>query len=95
MLIHIKTTAAEKCFIGLINGARQQAVKRRHYMDVVTIIVILGMLATVWALLRGIASMVQGGDADFRQSHKLMFQRVGLQALTVLIVILALLTQLK
>jgi hypothetical protein len=64
-------------------------------MDVVTVIVILGMLATVWALLRGIASMVQGGDADFRQSHKLMFQRVGLQALTVLIVILALLTQLK
>ncbi|MFI4923416.1 MAG: twin transmembrane helix small protein, partial [Burkholderiales bacterium] len=52
---------------------------RRHYMDVVTIIVILGMLATVWALLRGITSMVQGGEADFRQSHKLMFQRVGLQ----------------
>lgn len=64
-------------------------------MDAVTVIVILGMLATVWTLLRGIASMVQGGDADFRHSHQLMFQRVGLQALTVLIVLLALLMQLE
>ena len=64
-------------------------------MDILTVMVILGMLATVWALLRGIASMVHGGDEDFRQSHKLMFQRVGLQALTVLIIIMALLTQLK
>ena len=64
-------------------------------MDVLTIIVIIGMLATVWALLRGIASMVQGGDSDFRHSHQLMFQRVGLQALTVLIVIMALLMELK
>ena len=64
-------------------------------MDVVTLIVIVGMLATVWALLRGITSMVRGGEADFRQSHKLMFQRVGLQALTVLIIVLALLTQIK
>ena len=64
-------------------------------MDALTIIVILGMLATVWTLLRGIASMVKGGDADFRQSHQLMFQRVGLQALTVLIVIMALLMQFK
>ena len=64
-------------------------------MDALTVLVILGMLATVWALWRGIASMVHGGEADFRQSHKLMFQRVGLQALTVLIIIMALLTQLK
>lgn len=64
-------------------------------MDAVTLVVILGMLATVWALLRGIASMVRGGDYDFRHSHQLMFQRVGLQALTVLIVIMALLTQIK
>ena len=64
-------------------------------MDILTVIVILGMLATVWALWRGIASMSHGGDEDFRQSHKLMFQRVGLQALTVLIVILALLMQIK
>ena len=64
-------------------------------MDILTVMVILGMLATVWALLRGIASMVKGGDADFRQSHQLMFQRVGLQALTVLIVIMVLLTQYK
>ena len=64
-------------------------------MDILTVIVILGMLATVWALWRGIASMSHGGDEDFRHSHKLMFQRVGLQALTVLIVILALLMQVK
>jgi uncharacterized BrkB/YihY/UPF0761 family membrane protein len=64
-------------------------------MDALTVIVMLGVLATVWTLLRGIASMAQGGDADFRHSHQLMFQRVGLQALTVLIVLLALLMQFK
>ena len=64
-------------------------------MDAVTMIVMLGVLATIWALFRGISSMAHGGESDFRHSHQLMFQRVGLQALTVLIVILALLTQLK
>jgi len=64
-------------------------------MDLLTIIVMLGVLATVWTLLRGINSMAHGGDYDSKHSHQLMFQRVGLQALTVLLVILALVMQLK
>ena len=64
-------------------------------MDPLTIMVMLGVLATVWALLRGINSMAHGGDYDHRHSHQLMFQRIGLQALTVLLVILALLMQIK
>ncbi|HXZ96231.1 MAG TPA: twin transmembrane helix small protein [Burkholderiales bacterium] len=64
-------------------------------MDALTMIVLLGVLATVWALLRGITSMAHGGDSDFRHSHQLMFQRVGLQALTVLLVLMALLMQIR
>jgi len=64
-------------------------------MDALTMIVLLGVLATVWALLRGISSMAHGGDSDLKHSHQLMFQRVGLQALTVLLVIMAVLLHFK
>jgi len=59
-------------------------------MDALTIVVMLAMLATVFVLFTGIGSMVRGGDYDYRHSHELMFTRVGLQALTVLLLVLAL-----
>ncbi len=59
-------------------------------MDAITLLVMLGVLATVVALFTGIGSMAEGGEFDDRHSHQLMFARVGLQALTLLLVVIAL-----
>lgn len=55
----------------------------------------LGALATVAVLFTGIGSMVEGGEYDFQHSHQLMFARVGVQAVTVLLVLIALLAHVK
>ena len=60
-------------------------------MGAFTFLVMLGMLATVVVLFTGIGSMAEGGEFDDRHSHQLMFARVGFQALTLLLVIIALL----
>lgn len=59
-------------------------------MDAFTLLIVLGMLATVVVLFTGIGSMAEGGEFDDRHSHQLMFARVGFQALTLLLVIIAL-----
>ena len=64
-------------------------------MDMLTLFVLLAACATVVSLFEGIASMAHGGQADARQSHWLMFRRVGWQALTVVFLMLGLLSQLK
>lgn len=61
-------------------------------MTTLTILLVaIGMAATLASLLTGILSMAHGGAFDDRHSHQLMFARVGFQALTVALVILALL----
>jgi thiamine transporter ThiT len=64
-------------------------------MDMLTLFVLLAALATVISLVTGITSMAQGGEADAKRSHRLMFQRVGWQALTVFFLLLGLLSQIK
>lgn len=59
-------------------------------MNALTLLVVLGVLATVVVLFTGIGSMAEGGEFDDRHSHQLMFARVGLQALTLLLVVIAL-----
>ena len=59
-------------------------------MDAFTLLVMLGVLATVVVLFTGIGSMAEGGEFDDRHSHQLMFARVGFQALTLLLVLMAL-----
>ena len=51
---------------------------------------ILGMLATVTVLFLGIRSMTEEPGADPHRSDKLMFARVGVQALTAALVVAAL-----
>ncbi|OGA80556.1 MAG: hypothetical protein A3G27_11510 [Betaproteobacteria bacterium RIFCSPLOWO2_12_FULL_66_14] len=58
-------------------------------MNAFTFLVMLGALATVVALFNGVLSMAQGGEYDQRHSHELMFRRVAFQALTVLLMFLA------
>ena len=64
-------------------------------MDMLTMFVLLAALATAISLFNGIASMAHGGESDARKSHWLMFRRVGWQALMVLFLLLALMSQLK
>jgi hypoxia induced protein len=62
-------------------------------MNTMTVLVVAGMAATILSLVQGVASMAEGGASDQARSHVLMFRRVGLQAITVVFLLLALLTQ--
>ena len=64
-------------------------------MSLITAFVLVGLVATILTLIQGIASMAHGGESDQARSHVLMFQRVGLQAITILFLLLALLIQVK
>jgi len=64
-------------------------------MSLVTVFILAGVVATILTLVQGIASMVHGGESDQARSHLLMFRRVGWQALTILFLLLALLSQVK
>lgn len=63
-----------------------------HPGSLLFFLAILGVLGTVMALFDGVLSMTQGHNPDPHHSEKLMFKRVGLQALTVALVVVALLT---
>ena len=60
-------------------------------MDPVFVLVVLALAATAAAMFLGILSMAGGGATDRWLSTPLMWVRVGLQALTVLLLGLAVL----
>lgn len=64
-------------------------------MDLLTVFILVAALLTAVSLFNGVTSMAHGGEADARESHWLMFRRVGWQALAVLLLMFALLAQLK
>lgn len=64
-------------------------------MATLQVIVIIAMLVTIAALVSGIASMAHGGEFDQRHSAQLMFARVGLQGLTLVLLIVALVLGLR
>jgi hypothetical protein len=64
-------------------------------MSLITVFILVGMAATILTLMQGIASMAHGGESDQARSHVLMFQRIGLQGITILFLFLALLSQVK
>jgi hypothetical protein len=59
-------------------------------MDILTVIIVIGVLATAGALLTGVVSMVRGGPFDQAHSYQLMFARVGLQGITLICLLAAL-----
>ena len=69
--------------------------QRRRALNLLTLFVLVAALLTVVSLFRGVTSMAHGGDADAHNSHWLMFERLGWQALAVLFLMFALLSQLK
>jgi hypothetical protein len=60
-------------------------------MDPLLVIIILALAATSVTLLIGLMSMSGGGAADKVLSTPLMWARVGLQALTLILLIVAVL----
>lgn len=62
-------------------------------MDPLTLLVFTAAGMTVLALLRGVASMVDGGEWELRHSHELMFRRVAWQGVAVALLLLALLAE--
>jgi hypothetical protein len=59
-------------------------------VDPFVIVIGIAILATVGALLIGILVMSGGGNTDAYASTPLMWLRVGLQALTVVLLLVAL-----
>jgi hypothetical protein len=60
-------------------------------MDLLTVVIILALTATVVTLFLGLLAMSGGGEIDREASTPLMWTRVGFQALTVLLLIIAVL----
>jgi Hypoxia induced protein conserved region len=60
-------------------------------MDVMMVLVVLALGATVVALFMGLLSMSGGEQVDRKLAEPLMWARVGLQALTVALLSVALL----
>jgi len=59
-------------------------------MNLLTVVIILALLATVVALLFGLLSLGQGGSFDRDFGTKFMWARVGLQAVAISLLVLAL-----
>lgn len=60
-------------------------------MNPLTLVIFIGMLATIIALAAGVVSMMHGGKYDREHSGQLMMARVGAQGLTLALLIVALL----
>lgn len=60
-------------------------------MDLMTVVIILALLATMVALLFGLMSLGQGGRFDRDFGTGFMWARVGFQGLAVVLLVLALL----
>lgn len=54
-----------------------------------TVPVLIALVATIAVLFIGILSMARGGEFDQQHSVQLMFARVGFQAVTIFLVIVA------
>jgi hypothetical protein len=55
---------------------------------IVIALIVLGLGATAYVLVRGIVTMARGKDISGEQSNRLMSYRVALQFATILLVVL-------
>ncbi len=58
-------------------------------MSTITILIILALLSTVGALVTGLVSMMRGGKFDKQHMDQFMFSRVGLQLVTLVLLVIA------
>ena len=59
-------------------------------MDVLKIIIILALLATIVSLFMGVVSMGRGGEYDEQHSNQMMRARVVFQGVALLLMLVAL-----
>ena len=59
-------------------------------MDILTLVILASLILTATILIIGVASMARGGEFDEKHSGQLMFARVGMQAITLLLLFVAL-----
>jgi len=60
-------------------------------MSLIDYLVIAALIATIVTLVLGLRSMSIGGDYDLEHSEKYMWERVGLQALVIVLLLIAVL----
>jgi len=58
-------------------------------MNLLTLVIIIAMILTIAVLILGIGSMARGGEFDEKHSDQLMSARVGMQAVTLLLLFFA------
>ena len=58
-------------------------------MNILSVLIVLALLLTIAVLGTGIWSMAHGGEFDRKHSTELMFARVGMQAVTLLLLFFA------
>ncbi len=59
-------------------------------MDLLTLVKVACLILTATILIIGVGSMAQGGAFDEKHIEQLMFARVGMQAITLLLLFVAL-----
>lgn len=62
-------------------------------MDPLTVVIVLALLATIAAMMLGLLAMSGGGEIDREASTPLMWTRLGFQALTLVLLIVAVLVR--
>ena len=58
-------------------------------MNTLTIVIMVALLMTIGLIGTGIWSMAHGGEFDQRHSTQLMIARVGMQGVTLLLLVVA------
>ena len=58
-------------------------------MSTITILIILAAVSTAGALIAGLVSMMRGGKFDEQHMDQFMFSRVGLQLVTLVLLLVA------
>ena len=58
-------------------------------MNVLSVVIIIALLLTIVVLVTGLWSMAHGGEFDRRHSTQLMFARIGMQAITLALLFVA------
>ena len=58
-------------------------------MNILTVVIVVAMLLTIIVLGAGIWSMAHGGEFDEKHSEQFMFARIGLQAVTLMLLFIA------
>ena len=58
-------------------------------MTILNVVIVAALLMTIGLMGTGIWSMAHGGDFDQKHSTQLMMARVGMQAVTIILLLLA------